>query len=190
MIYTKGGFYHIYNRGCNKELIFFSEHDYHYLLDKIEINKKREKFNIIAYCLMPNHYHFLIQQKSELPVSSWISFIFNGYVQSINKQQNRSGTLFEGRAKSKQIDKEKYLIRLVLYIHFNPVSAGLVSKPEEWEYSNYLEWIGKRNGKLVDKGFIFDHFGNFKEYEELMKIYSQEKQDLDDISNYLFDDEC
>jgi len=188
MIYSEGSFYHIYNRGCNKEPIFFEEKNYIELLKRIKKSKRLDKFSIIAFCLMPNHYHFLIQQKTNLPVSNWISFIFNGYVQSINKQQDRSGTLFEGRAKPKLIDKEEYLIRLVLYIHYNPVSAGLVNNPENWKYSNYLEWIGKRNGILMDKYFIFEHFESYKEYEYLMKEYSFSKRNSDDISDYLFED--
>ena len=188
MIYTEGGFYHIYNRGCNKELIFFEEQNYHDLLNRIKESNRLEKFGIIAYCLMPNHYHFLIHQKTDLSVSNWLGYIFNGYVQSINFQQERSGTLFEGRVKPKLIDKEEYLIRLVLYIHFNPVSAGIVDDPADWKYSNYLEWIGKRNGKLVDRNFIFEHFDSNQDYETLMKEYSIQKQELDNFSDYILDE--
>ena len=185
MIYEEGGFYHVYNRGCNKELIFNSNKDYENLLRRINKSKPWKNFNIIAFCLMPNHYHFLIQQKSEIPISNWINYVFNGYVQSFNKQYNRSGTLFEGRAKPLFIDNENYLIRLVLYIHNNPVAAGLVNEPREWRYSNYLEWVGKRNNNLFDKEFFFEYFHSYNDYEILMKDYSKQKQSLENIKPYI-----
>ncbi|MBC8385357.1 MAG: transposase [Candidatus Cloacimonetes bacterium] len=187
MIYTEGGIFHVYNRGCNKELIFFEEQNYLDLLNRIKKSNRLENFGIIAYCLMPNHYHFLIQQKTELSVSNWLGYIFNGYAQSINFLQDRSGTLFEGRAKPKLIDKEDYLIRLVLYIHNNPVKAGLVDDPADWKYSNYLEWIEKRNGKLIDRNFIFEHFDSYQDYEKLMDEYSKQLMGLDDLSDCLLD---
>ena len=105
MKFLKGNFYHIYNRGCNKEPIFFKEENYLYLLRKFKKTYKKYGANIIAYCLMPNHYHILVEQKIEVPLSEWIRSIFIGYTQAINKQQNRKGTLFEGRAKHLLIDK-------------------------------------------------------------------------------------
>lgn len=136
MPYHKGCFYHLYNRGCNKEKIFFDEDNYRYLLKKVKKTYKHYKIKIIAYCLMPNHYHFMIQQISERQAADWIQTLFKGYVQAVNKQQNRSGTLFQGQVRHKLIHKENYLVHISRYIHYNPVDAGLVDKPEDWPYSN------------------------------------------------------
>ena len=77
--------------------------------------------------------------------------------------------------KSKIITDEKYLIRSSLYIHYNPVTAGLVSKPDDWEFSNYREWIGLKRSKLCDYDFIHEHFDSNEEYENVMKDYLDNK---------------
>lgn len=128
-MHVENGIYHIYNRGCNKDNIFFNEDNYFYLLRKMKEIKVEYEIEIIAYCLMPNHYHLLVQQKTNKSISGFIQKLFNGYVQAINKQQNRSGTLFEGKTKSKLVDEEMYFTHLIRYIHLNPVSSGLVTKP-------------------------------------------------------------
>jgi REP element-mobilizing transposase RayT len=180
MIYEKNGFYHIYNRGCNREQIFFCENDYELLTNKIEKTIVKSGINIIAYCLMPNHYHFLVQQLTDEPVSSWTKFLFNSYVQIINHRENRKGTLFEGKVQPKVITYNKYLIQIIQYIHYNPVAAKLVESPEDWKYSNYLEFIGKRKSRLFDEKFFFDHFQSFEEYEKLMKDYKMNKEMIED----------
>src|SRR5512139_3564361 len=109
---------------------------------------------IIAFCLMPNHYHFLLRQETGEPLSRFMQIVFNSYVQALNLQQERTGTLFEGRFKHKRVDQTEYLVVLCRYIHRNPVKAGLVAKPEDWAYSNYREWIGMRNNGLVNNEFI------------------------------------
>jgi hypothetical protein len=85
-------------------------------------------------------------------------------VQALNLQQERAGTLFEGRFKHRCVDKWEYLMMLCRYIHLNPVKAKLVTRPEDWAYSNYREWIGMRDGALVDKVFVQDHFSSVDEY--------------------------
>ena len=187
MTYVQGQYYHIYNRGFNKEKIFFNDDNYYYLLKKMKSSFKEYDANVIAYCLMPNHYHFLVQQLSETDLSKWLRKIFVGYSQAINKQQNRSGTLFEGRPKHIAIDKEEYLDHLMWYIHTNPVSAGLVRKPEEWKFSNFLECIGKRNGVMVDKNFIKERYGSLSEYETFVNEYVCNESLENKMGKYLFD---
>src|SRR5919109_4263219 len=94
----------------------------------------------------------------------FFSELFNAYVQALNLQHERTGTLFEVRFKHKRVDKWEYLIVLCRYIHLNPVRAGLVAKPEDWMYSNFREWIGRRDSPLVDKVFVQDHFLSAEEY--------------------------
>ncbi len=187
MTYVQGQYYHIYNRGCNKEKIFYNDDNYYYLLKKMRASFKEYGANVIAYCLMPNHYHFLVQQLSETELSKWLRKIFVGYTQAINKQQNRSGTLFEGRPKHIVIDKEEYMDHLMWYIHTNPVFAGLVRNPEEWKFSNFLESIGKRDGVMVDKKFINERYGSFYEYETFVNEYVCNESLENKMGKYLFD---
>ncbi len=164
-----GNYYHIYNRGCNREPIFLTEGNYLYLTNLIHRFLQPHTIAIIAYCLMPNHYHFLVRSNSDNAVARFIQRLFNSYAQAFNRQEKRTGTLFEGRAKSVLVDDESYLIELCRYMHLNPVVAGLVSRPEDWMYSNYLEWIGKRNGALCDREFIYSYFAKPDEYKEFIQ---------------------
>lgn len=160
-----GHFYHVYNRGCNREPIFANDGNYYFLLKRAKTILDNCPLSIIAYCLMPNHYHFLLRPEKEDAISRFIQRLFNSYTQAFNRQQNRSGTLFEGRVKSKLVDCDEYVIHLCRYIHLNPVQARLVGSPSQWVYSNYLEWVERRSGVLVDREFVREYFPTPEDYE-------------------------
>lgn len=181
--FVEGQYYHVYNRGAGKGLIFFNSRNYEYLLKLAKRYDKKYGVTLIAYCLMPNHYHFLLRQDFETPLSKFINVLFNAYVQAVNIQQSRKGTLFEGRFKHIAVDHWEYLIHLCRYIHLNPVKANLVSKPEDWIYSNYQDWLGLRKGTLKDDTFIQDHFENPEEYRRFVEDW----QDENNIQKYLWD---
>ncbi len=183
-----GGYYHIYNRGANREIIFFSQQNYEYCIRLMRKFLKRYDLKLIVYCLMPNHYHYIIRQESENGISEYIRDIFNPYVQLINKQQQRKGTLFEGRFKHIHIDREEHLLHLCRYIHLNPVKAGLVDLPEQWLYSNYSEWIGERTDSMTDTTFIIRNFGSPGKYREFVEGYWVEKTVHKMVARYLFDE--
>lgn len=185
--FTQGQYYHIYNRGAGKGQIFFNEGNYEYLLRLVKRYYQKHGATIIAYCLMPNHYHFLLRQETDEPLSKFVGVLFNAYAQALNIQQKRTGTLFEGRFRHKCVDKWEYLVTLCRYIHRNPVKARLVSKPEDWLYSNYREWIGMRNGELKDETFIQDHFPSPEEYVAFVNDVEDEKKSYEKISKYMFD---
>ncbi len=187
MIYQEGNFYHIYNRGCNKEKIFFCSENYEYLIRRMKKSHKKYSVNIISFCLMPNHFHFLLQQESDVPLSEWLRVLFSGYTLAVNKQQNRTGTLFEGKSKKRLINKEEYLQHLLYYIHFNPVKAGLVSSSEKWKFSNYLECIGKRVDYPFDELLINDLFGSKEEYMNFTENYYLDEMIGKQLERYLID---
>jgi len=124
--------------------------------------------SVIAYCLMPNHYHFLLRQDSTEAVGLLPRRVFNSYTKAFNKRYERSGTLFEGRYQAIHVDKDGYLLHLCRYIHANPVKHGLVSCLAEWPYSNYHEWIGARHGTLVDLNFVREHFPTAQTYSQFV----------------------
>jgi REP element-mobilizing transposase RayT len=95
--FVSGQYYHIYNRGAGKGKIFFNDGDYEYLLRLVTKYYQQYGATIIVYCLMPNHYHFLLRQETDQPLSRFVNVLFNAYFQALNLQQGRSGTLFEGR---------------------------------------------------------------------------------------------
>lgn len=158
-------YYHVYNRGCNREDIFASPGNYLFLLQRVKAFLKDYPLSMIAYCLMPNHYHFLLRPEEDGRLSPFIQRLFNSYTQAFNKQQDRNGTLFESRMKSILVDTDQYALHLCRYIHLNPLKAKLVTHLSNWPYSNYLEWIGQRNGILIDQAFAQEYFPNAKDYE-------------------------
>lgn len=137
--FVKRGYYHIYNRGAGRQSIFRGEDNYVYLLRLIKEVVADVQVTMVAYCLLPNHYHWLVRQDGETPAGQ----LFNSYVKAFNKAYHRSGTLFEDRFKAIPVDTDEYLYDLCRYIHGNPVRHGIALSPDLWPYSNYLEWIRK-----------------------------------------------
>jgi REP element-mobilizing transposase RayT len=169
--FAQGQFYHIYNRGVGRQPIFREEENYLFLLRRV--NKYASAFHIavITYCLMPNHYHFLLRQDDQIPAGRLPQRVFNSYTKAFNKRYDRTGTLFEGPYKAIHVDQDHYLLHLCRYIHANPVKHGLVYDLEQWPYSNYMEWVGARNGKLVDHTFAREHFPVTESYRQFVLGY-------------------
>ncbi len=141
------------------------------LLDLMGKNRERYHITIVAYCLIPNHYHFLLKQDGSASPSLFIQTLFNTFVQKMNKKYHREGTLFKGSVQSREIEKQDYLFHLCRYIHANPVKHKLVSDPADWEYSNYREYLNIRKGKLYDEAFFNDSFQLPAEYKEWVNEY-------------------
>jgi len=190
-------YYHIYNRGNNREAIFFDSDNYLYFLKKIK-EYLVPVADILVYCLMPTHYHVLVRvrepQTSEisdaknhqvLPVSNAMMKLSVSYTKAINKRFQRVGVLFQGQFQARPVLSSSYLLNLCRYIHGNPVKDGLVTDPSSWPYSNYLEWIGERNGKLVDQEFVKDNFNDPAEYRAFVLEYLRTRQLPDDVRLYL-----
>ena len=186
MKHIAGRYYHIYNRGVEKRKIFASNENCRFLLRRIKEFLPEYPLTFMAYCLMPNHYHFLFRAEEDGGIAPFIQRLFNSYTQAFNKQEKRSGTLFESRAKSILIDESSYLFHICRYIHLNPVLAGLVIKPEDWLYSNYREFIGFRQGTLYEAAFIEEQFGTPEEYKKFVENDIPDAIDRK-LAKYMFD---
>lgn len=177
--FKTGNVFHIYNRTIKEQLLFYDHEDYDFFTSILENNLESIPTGTIAYCLMPNHFHFLLRQESDLEIYKLINYTLVSYVQIFNKKYERAGHLFRGHLQHKKITSPNYLLQLCKYIHMNPVRAGLVESPEEWPYSNYLEWIGQRESKLYSKEIIKDQIPNIERYIKYINSYH----------NYLWDEE-
>lgn len=186
-VFVEGCYYHIFNRAVGSELLFVNPENYNYCIELIERYSTRYAITVVAYCLMPNHYHFLLRQETGLPVSKFINVLFNGYVQAFNRQQDRTGTLFEGRFKHRVIDKDAYLLHLCRYIHLNPFKANLVRYPEDWYYSDYLEWIGARPSTINKDLIMQGLFTSSDEYKLFVYDEMENQKQLTNIEKYLLD---
>jgi putative transposase len=152
--FVPGLYYHIYNRGNNRESIFFQPENYFYFLRNVK-KYIAPLAKVTVYCLMPTHYHVLArveQQTSEFSknsevlgaeisekISNAMMRLSVSYTKAINKRFSRVGSLFQGQFQAKPIETYSHLLNLCVYIHANPVKDGLVALPEDWIYSNYLE---------------------------------------------------
>jgi putative transposase len=135
---------------------------------------------------MPNHYHLIVRQDPGGSLSGSLKTTFNAFVQAINLLRKRSGTLFQGSAKGILVDSDEYAMQLVRYIHLNPVAAKLVRQPEIWEYSDYREWIGIKEGPLFDAAFRQGLFKTSTDYRRFVEKYKEEK-DRELLSKFIFD---
>jgi REP element-mobilizing transposase RayT len=174
--YQPGNYYHFYNRGRSRLTIFHNHADYLAVLTKIKSYRAAFKLAIIAYCLMPNHYHFLVRQEGTFRAGLLPQRLFNSYAKTYNNRHQHSGTIFEDNYHVKLVDKPEYLLHVCRYIHANPVKDGVAQQVALWPYSNYLEWVGLRNGSLVDRSFVHTHFPNPADYQQFVQIYIENRQ--------------
>lgn len=184
--YIKGGIYHIYNRGVEKRIIFFDDQDYkvflRFLKDILMVppDKKgnlkeftlkgstfkgisrqplnlHKQLELLAYCLMPNHFHLLIKQTNEKVIKQFMHSLCTRYSMYFNKKYKRVGSLFQGVYKAVLVMDDNYLLHLSRYIHLNPTiyTKNLINT-----YSSYADYLGKRNTIWLNTGVILSYFGS------------------------------
>jgi REP element-mobilizing transposase RayT len=140
---------HVYNRGVDRQLLFFRPSDYEYFLLLVRESLARAQVSLLAYCLMPNHFHLALHQREAHAVSPFIQWFTRGYVRNVNRRRARTGHLFEGRFQARLVENAGDLLRLTRYIHLNPATAGLVRDPLQWERSSLREYAGLAATSLI-----------------------------------------
>jgi REP element-mobilizing transposase RayT len=160
-----GKYYHLYNRGVNKQKIFFSDKNYSYFIFQLS-SYFRGEADILAYCLMPNHFHIVIHVKSGNFLKKSLHPFLVKYSKAINKEQNRVGPLFQGRYQVNLIEDDGYLLECVKYIHLNPVRAEIVDLPVKWKYSSYSAYLSATHADFVETGPVMEYFETIKEFQE------------------------
>lgn len=164
----EGNYYHLYNRGNNKENIFFEDDNYRYFLKQFAkyLNPTCE---VYAYCLMPNHFHFFIRVIDKGSFDKGIKNFFISYSKAINKKYGRVGSLFQGRFKAVEIDSDQYFTRIITYIHQNPLVAGVVRKLEDYKYSSYYSYLSNKK-TLINKAEVLTWFGGLTEFVKIHEV--------------------
>ena len=197
-----GEYYHVYNRGNNRQRIFFERENYLFFLRRVRerlmgdcdpagvLNSGspeiRQFCTIVAYCLMPNHYHLLVCPTDD-HFSRHMQRFSISYTKAINKRYDRVGALFQGQFQPLHVDRNEYLLHLSRYIHLNPVQAGLVRQAQDWEFSSYREYAGLRQGILPRPDVVLSQFPNHDAYRRFVESY--EPADRNIVSHLLFDDD-
>jgi len=191
-------YYHVYNRGNNRQDVFFERENHLFFLRRVrkylvgdtqtsEVSETSEVWTtIIAYCLMPNHFHLLVCLHDD-ELSRRMQRFSISYTKAMNKRYDRVGSLFQGQFQAVLVDRNEYLLHLSRYLHLNPVEAGLVKRPEDWEFSSYRDYIGLRQGTLPTPDIILSQFPTPKAYQEFVE--SHKPSDRDIIAHLLFDDD-
>ncbi len=191
--YKENTFYHIYNRGVDKRIIFTDKVDYKKLLGYLkfylspvdlrgqtlkispskQLNNFSEVVDLLAYCLMPNHFHLLIYQKTEMAIASFMQSIFTKYSIYFNRKHKRLGPLFQGRYRAVEVTSEAQLIYLSKYIskyiHRNPLDI-LPARTDlaGYKYSSYGNYLKKFSQNWVKPDEIISYFktNSYKEFVE------------------------
>ena len=210
--------YHVYNRGVEKRPLFLTKWDYLRFLDLINYYrftncpikysyfkqmsiKDREEtlgklkvaseklVDILAFCLMPNHIHFLLKQLQDNGISKFMAKITNSFSHYFNIKQERVGHLFQGNFKAVRIESDEQLTHVSRYIHLNPVTSYLMNfdQLQAYEYSSYPEYVGKKM-RFCNTNLVLEYFKNKDEYKKFVKDQIDYQRQLDAIKHLILED--
>jgi putative transposase len=187
--FAPDSYYHVYNRGVEKRVIFTDEQDYSvflgllkkYLAGELSNEANRHQFknfhgelSLLTYCLMPNHFHLLFYQSSENAITELMRRVSTSYVMYFNNRHNRVGSLFQGPYKASKIDADEYLDHVSRYIHLNPRDY------KTWPYSSLAYYQANKKANWLDTNNILSRFNNSREsYLKFVSDYESNKAEID-----------
>ena len=168
--------HHIIQRGHNRQTVIASYDDYQYYLDNLKYWKKILACKVYAYCLMTNHVHMIIDPCQQVDNLALLMKRISGrQTRYTNKNEKRTGTLWEGRYKSSPIKTEEYLLACCRYVELNPLRAGMVVNPEDYHWSSYMYKVGIKHLDWLDMDPLYNSLGSTKkEREEKYRACIQE----------------
>lgn len=181
-------YYHVYNRGVEKRTIFLDEQDYTVFLgllkkhligvndfanNRHKSKSMSEQIELLAYCLMPNHFHLLFYLMDDLAITELMKKLSTGYVIYFNHKYNRVGGLFQGRYKASRIGADDYLHHISRYIHMNPENY------EAWPYSSFVYYATNKHNPWLNTQKVLQLFdGSKSKYVDFVKDYKDNKNEL------------
>jgi len=174
-----GAFYHVINRGRNREKIFHNKSDFEYFLELISKCNKKFQLSVHAYCLMDNHFHLLL----ETPLGNLdkiMHYISSLYVKKFNREKGYDGSLFRARYKAILIDKDSYLLELNRYIHRNPFS--LVRKIENYKWSSLSSYLNlSKTPHWLNKKFTMDILSSKNDIDCFLDFIGSKKEKKEEL---------
>jgi len=203
-ILATGEVYHILNRSVQKLPIFQGKRECNFFLEAMEYYlqveppvkfslyktnkdrfsiKKDENFlvKVVAYCLMPNHFHLILKQLAEEGIKKYIQRLTNSFAHYYSKKYESSGHLFGGNFKAVHVGSDEQLWHLSRYLHLNPVSGYLVENPEDYPFSSYGIYLGEKKSNFVDPSLVMENFsspGKYKSFVEDRKDYQRVLEEI------------
>ncbi len=186
---------HLFNRSNRGQLIFYNDDNYEYFLKKVT-KEWIHFFDILAYCLMPTHFHFMVHvKKTDNPnkIKNAVGKLLSSYTRAINKQKHTHGSLFQDNTKTKTlnhkrelynhiIDANEYPLRCFNYIHLNPVKDKLIINPVDWKFSSYLDYAKLRENSICNLEMA-EKILSFTRGQEFIAMTKKAQND----NNYLLD---
>jgi len=151
-----------------------------------KINEEDKLVQIIAYCIMPTHFHLVLKQLKDNGISNFVGIISNSYSHYFNNKNNRKGRLWQDKFKNVPVNSDEQLLHLTRYVHLNPVTAGLVENPKNWKYSSYHEYIQDDNGHFICEFKDLIDLAP-KEYEEFVMARKEYQRELAKIKNIILE---
>ena len=179
-------YYHIYNRGNNYQPIFIEDKNYKFFLERLRSVFQPAQVDLLAYCLMPNHFHLLVSPQIESDFSNVMRSFSVSYVKSFNSLYRRAGHLFQGDFQGRWIESDEYLAHVCRYIHLNPVKARLVKGPTEWKYSDYLAWISSTDAVNAVVQLRNNLFSSAEDYVRFVLDFADEQRMEYKVEKFLF----
>lgn len=189
-------YYHVYARGASRQAIFLDDQDHivflamlkrHLSAKPAKDDKGREYYNfkdeldLLAFCLMPNHFHLMFFQRQESAISRLMQGVMSAYVGYFNNKYSRSGPLLESRYKSALVSEEPHLMHISRYIHLNP------SQWQTWQWSSLPYYRGDMHADWLNTGLVLEMFFSRESYLEFVADYDDAKRALEDIKHELAD---
>lgn len=165
--------YHIYNRAVEKRIIFCIEKDYNRFLEKMFYYSEETKVKILAYSILPNHFHLLLQEpisqvENQIAISKFMSLLSNSYTKYFNCNKAHSGRIFQGPFKSKFVKNDSYLQTIIFYINLNPIKHKIVKDINDWYYTSHhelLNILSKKHKIIISENKFF----SIEDYKDLIK---------------------
>ena len=174
--------HHIVQRGHNRKVVFLADEDYQFYLENLKEWKIKLGIKLYAWCLMTNHIHLIIEPGDDASTASELMKRLAGRQAAfVNKQEGRSGALWEGRFKASPIQRDNYLLACCRYVEMNPVHANMVSGPRQYRWSSYRERIGLVDNGLLDMdasylGLADDAVRRIERYQAYLKQGASDKE--------------
>ena len=218
-VFANNEIYHVFNRSSGSIPIFYNKRACKRFIlgmryyqnvkiptklskfNKLAVTKRNEIFDqlydkrvfwveVIAYCLMPTHFHFVLKQRVDGGVKEYVRLISNSYSHYYNTKNDRNGSLFGGRFKAILIENDYQLLHVVRYVHLNPLTSYVVEDLKEltdYEFSSFPEYLGKSQHNICEKKIVTSHFKSLGDYRKFVFNQAEYQQSLERIKHLTFE---
>jgi len=186
-LFAPGLLYHVIVRGNQRRKTFLNDADYRAYIERLGRYRRKFGHTVHAYCLMPNHVHLLVESGHE-PLAKFMQGLQQSYSQYFNLHHRKTGHVFQGRYQAIVCQQDEYLLQLIRYIHLNPVRAGMVKRPDQYDYSGHRAYLGGKATEVVEPQKVLALIGGKARYRAFIADGMTEghKEEFYDVEDQRF----